>query len=297
MKIADEAELAGRSAVITGAASGMGLAFARRFAELGMRVAMADVEADVLVRVVDELGAAGLDVYGEVCDVTDAGANQRLIDGALGRFGSIDVLCLNAGVAAGGAIGDLTANDWRWTLDVNLHGVVHGLRAALPAMTAANAGRIIFTASVLGHMPTGGLAPYVASKYAVVGIAETLEAELRAAGSGLKVSCLCPGIIKTGIAESERNRPESAVDEAEVDPDTETLRGMAKQIFEAGHDPAMVADQLVDAIVADQFWVFTDDDFHSEITRRHSEIGARSNPGSGLGLLAGVVHELDDADG
>ncbi len=283
--------LQGQTAVITGAASGMGRAFAARFAEAGMNVLLADIEEPALAEATAAITDAGHSAVSLVVDVADRSANQTMIDTAIDTFGRLDVVCLNAGVGAGGPINDLTPDDWRWTLDVNLFGVVHGMHAALPHLLAQDSGRIIMTASVLGHMPSAGAAPYVASKYAVVGIAESLETELRAAGSGVKVSCLCPGVIRTGIAESERNRPAHLENEGEPDPQNEMMRAMVKQIFAGGKPPEQVADVLLDAIVEDRFWVFTDHDFDGEIARRHGEILDRTNPAGGLGLLAGIAQQ------
>jgi NADP-dependent 3-hydroxy acid dehydrogenase YdfG len=209
--------------------------------------------------------------------VADAASVDALRDGAVERFGVVDVVCLNAGVAAGGPMHELDLIDWRWTLDVNLYGVINGISTFLPAMHAANSGHIVITASVAGLLSYPWMGPYNASKHAVASIGETLHHEL--AGSGVNVSVLCPGLVNTNILDSERNRPEQLRKPAlEDDGGISELRDMAVAIYEDAMDPSVVADQVHDAIVAEQFWIVTDHVFDEAVAQRHREIEGRTQP-------------------
>ena len=202
-------DLTNRVAVITGGASGMGRAFSQRFAEAGMKVVVADVEAPPLEETVEQLSDSGAEIIGIVCDVSDHSAVLELKTRTEEAFGPAQVVCLNAGVGAGGTLAETTLSDWKWVVDVNLWGVVHGVDVFLPGLRERNEGHIVFTASVAGHYSFPRLGPYAATKYGVVAIAETLHAELREEASAVGVTCLCPGLVSTNIFDSERNRPET----------------------------------------------------------------------------------------
>jgi NADP-dependent 3-hydroxy acid dehydrogenase YdfG len=270
-------ELNDKTAVITGGASGIGRAMARRFVAAGVNVVIGDIEEPAIVDTVAELEAAGGAALGVRCDVADAASVDALRDAAVERFGAVDVVCLNAGVAAGGPMHELQLIDWRWTLDVNLYGVINGISTFLPAMHAANSGHIVITASVAGLLSYPWMGPYNASKHAVASIGETLHHEL--AGTGVNVSVLCPGLVNTNILDSERNRPEQLRKPAlATDDGISELRDMAVAIYEDAMDPAVVADQVHDAIVAEQFWIVTDHVFDEAVAQRHREIEGRTDP-------------------
>lgn len=200
-------ELAGKTAFVTGGASGIGFALGRAFAEAGMKVMLADIETGALDAAVKSLHNVGPDVRGIECDVTDSASVERAAGASFGAFGNVHVICNNAGVAAGGGIEDIALDSWRWVLDVNLMGVVHGIRAFLPHMRAhGEGGHIVNTASMAGMQSGLGFSPYTASKFAVVGMSEGLAPQL--APFGIGVSVLCPGFVRTRIGESGRNRPE-----------------------------------------------------------------------------------------
>lgn len=270
-------DLKDKTAVITGGASGIGRAMAHRFVAAGTNVVIGDIEEPAVIATVDELVTAGGAALGVRCDVADAASVDALRDAAVERFGSVEVVCLNAGVAAGGPMHELDLIDWRWTLDVNLYGVVNGISTFLPAMHAADSGHIVITASVAGLLSYPWMGPYNASKHAVASIGETLHHEL--AGTGVNVSVLCPGLVNTNILDSERNRPEQlrrpalATDEGISD-----LRDMAVAIYEGAMDPSVVADQVHDAIVAERFWIITDHVFDEAVAQRHREIEGRNDP-------------------
>ena len=194
-------QLAGRTAVVTGGASGIGLATARLLAAEGMRLVLADIEQTPLEQAAAELGAVAM-----VCDVGDLESVRRLADEAYGRFGAVHLLFNNAGVAVAGPVVSMSHADWEWLMRVNLWGPIHGVEAFLPRMVEqGSGGHILFTASFAGLVPNVGLGPYCVTKYGTVALAEVLSKELRPAGIG--VSVLCPMRVETNIGTSERNRP------------------------------------------------------------------------------------------
>lgn len=273
-------DLTGKTAVITGAASGMGLAFAERFAAAGMNIVLADIEVPRLTTAVEHVTSRGVEAIAVPTDVSDADAVDRLRDAALERFGRVHVVCNNAGVAGASSNVGVDLNDWRWVLGVNLWGVVHGHRSFLPHLTEHGDGHIVNTASMAGHFPGHG--PYAASKWAVVAITEGLYQQLQAQGSTVGVSCLCPGWVATDIATSERNRPEWAapnpLDDQPVDERTILAREFVLDQLKSGMPPAGVADLVHDAVVQDRFWIFTDMAMVAAMEPRYHAILAAENP-------------------
>src|SRR5262249_21555323 len=197
-------DLAGKTAFITGGASGIGLALGRAFAEGGCRVMLADIEEAALHNALRSLEGTGSDIRGVVCDVADPASVEAAAEKTIAAFGKVHILCNNAGVAGGSGIDDIALASWRWVIDVNLLGVVHGVRAFLPHMRAhGEAGHIVNTASMAGMLAAGmEYSPYAASKFAVVAMSEGLAAELKPHGIGVTV--LCPGYVRTRIAEAGR---------------------------------------------------------------------------------------------
>ena len=188
-------ELAGKTAFVTGGASGIGLALGRAFAEAGMKVMLADIEAQALAAAVEGLAKFGPDVRGIGCDVTDPASVERAAEAAFAAFGNVHVVCNNAGVAAGGGIDNISLDNWKWVLDVNLAGVLHGIRAFLPHIRAhGEGGHFVNTASMAGMMSGLGFSPYAASKFAVVNMSEGLALQLRAVRHrrDRALSRLCP---------------------------------------------------------------------------------------------------------
>ena len=199
-------ELAGKTAFVTGGASGIGLALGRAFAEAGMQVMLADIETEALATAVKSLHNFGPDVRGVTCDVSDPGGVEHAAAAAFKAFGNVHVVCNNAGVAGGSGLDDISIDTWRWVLDVNLMGVVHGVRSVLPHIRAhGEGGHIVNTASFAGFVSGLGFSPYAASKFAVVNMSEGLALQL--AQSGIGVSVLCPGYVRTRISDSARQRP------------------------------------------------------------------------------------------
>lgn len=268
-------EISGKTAFVTGAASGIGFALARGLAQAGARVMLADIEPAALLRAVDALRAEGAAVDAVACDVTQAADLQAAAQATVERFGKVHILCNNAGVGGGSGADAIDLETWRWVLDVNLMGVVHGLRAFLPHIRAhGEGGHILNTASLAGFQAGIGLSPYVASKYAVVGISEGLALEL--APENIGVSILAPGFVRTDIANAARNRQPRYGAPRPPAPGSraaELAVHLAQRAAE-GLDPAAIASRAINAIRANELYVFTHADMRGEVDERLAGIAA-----------------------
>jgi NAD(P)-dependent dehydrogenase (short-subunit alcohol dehydrogenase family) len=268
-------ELSGKTAFVTGGASGIGFALGRAFAQAGMKVMLADVETEALMAAVKSLHDVGSDVRGVACDVADAASVERAAKASYEAFGNVHVVCNNAGVAAGGGIDTISLDNWRWVLDVNLMGVLHGIRSFLPHIRAhGEGGHIVNTASMAGMDSGLGFSPYVASKFAVVGLSEGLATQLKPLGIGVTV--LCPGYVRTRIGESGRNRPQRYGPAPVLDP-ASPAGALVAQIAErlrAGLDASVVAERVLTAIREDEFYVFTHPEMRAGIDERFAAIEA-----------------------
>jgi NAD(P)-dependent dehydrogenase (short-subunit alcohol dehydrogenase family) len=266
-------EFRDKTAFITGGASGIGLAMAKAFAEAGMKLMLADIEQDALVAAIKSL--APYSAHGVTCDVADPDSVERAAQETFATFGKVHVLCNNAGVAAGGGIDSISIDNWRWVIDVNLMGVVHGLKSFLPQMRAhGEGGHIVNTASMAGLNAGLGISPYVASKFAVVAMSEGLAVQL--APHGIGVTVLCPSYVRTRIGESGRNRPQRYGEAAPLDPAGPSalmIAEIAKRI-DAGLDPAEVGARVVSAIRENAFYLFTHPNMREEVDRRFAAIQA-----------------------
>jgi NAD(P)-dependent dehydrogenase (short-subunit alcohol dehydrogenase family) len=254
-------ELGGKVAVVTGAASGIGRAFADRFAAEGMKVVLADVEDGPLERAVDEIRATGAEAIAVHTDVRFEAEVKNLSQRTIEAFGSVHVLCNNAGVETGAPFAEIPASAWRWVIDVNIMGVIHGCRIFLPLIRRAGQGHIVNTgsgASFSAVLPT--FAPYIASKFAVLGLTESLDMELRAGGEDIGVSLLAPGPIRTRMSEAERNRPSDVPATSSDSAHAEVLGLIRRVTDEVGLDPSAVAEMVVDAIRSRRFYVLTHPD-------------------------------------
>lgn len=266
-------ELAGKAAFVTGAASGIGLAMATAFARKGMKVVLADIETGALDKAVEALRAGGADVRGVVCDVADPSSVDRAAEASFRAFGNVHVVCNNAGVAGGGGIDQISVDDWRWVIDVNLMGVVHGIRSFLPHIRAhGEGGHIVNTASMAGMNAGLGVSPYSATKFAVVSLSEGLSAQLKPLGIG--VSVLCPSYVRTRIGESGRKRLEHYGPPRQLDPASPMAAVVAEiaRRLDAGLDPASVAARVLAAIHDDQLYVFTHPGMRAEVEDRFAAI-------------------------
>jgi NAD(P)-dependent dehydrogenase (short-subunit alcohol dehydrogenase family) len=247
-------ELEGKTAVITGGASGIGLATAKKFAAAQANLVLGDIEEEPLARAVADLRAEGAHVIGVRTDVTIEEDVLALRDAALAEFSAAHVIFNNAGVAAGATIGTPT-KVWKWVLDVDLNGVIYGINAFMPIFLEQNEGHVVNTASLAGLGGAPGMGPYCAAKFAVVGLSESLFQELLLMGSSVGVSVLCPGFVKTRIHESSRNMPNELVSYNE-NPTAKFIADAASQAVNAGIDAADVASLVEEAVTTNKFWIF-----------------------------------------
>lgn len=263
-------QLSGKVAVITGGASGIGLALAERFATEGMRVVLADVDEPRLRDVEARMSESGVEVAAVVADTATEADVEALAQATLERFGAAHVLCNNAGIAG---IGDPWKDAmalWERIIGINVLGVVHGIRAFLPIMQDQGEGHIVNTASMAGLIPVPGAAPYAATKHAVVALSESLHLELVAAGSPVGISALCPAFVKTRLMEHEPT--------AVADPIASMMNAMLRSGVEGGIPAADVADQVVDAIRTERFWVLTHPEARQAPVERMQRAAAQENP-------------------
>jgi NAD(P)-dependent dehydrogenase (short-subunit alcohol dehydrogenase family) len=273
----------GKVAVVTGAASGIGLGLAERFAAEGMKVVLADVEAAALDAAVARLRQQERDVIGVLADVSRIEAIEELRDRTLEAYGGVHILCNNAGVGGGGgAAWESTPNDWTWALGVNLMGVIWGIRTFVPLMLEQDEpGWVVNTASVLG-LQSGRGSPYGVSKHAVVRLSEGLYYDLKDREAKVGCSVLCPGMIATNITLSERNRPDAFRNEVDETArrQREEMRNASHQRFqEFGMPPSEVAEIVLDAIRAERFYILTHPENVKERLRaRMEDILAERNP-------------------
>jgi NAD(P)-dependent dehydrogenase (short-subunit alcohol dehydrogenase family) len=267
-------QLSGRVAVVTGAASGIGLAMARRFAAEDMRVVLSDLEPGPLEQATAELRDGGHDVRGVVADVSRWEDVEALAEATIDAFDAVHVVCNNAGVTTRGWAWELTLDDWRWVLGVDLWGVIHGVRAFVPRLLEqGEGGHVVNTASMTGVLPIRGLAGYSVAKTGVVALSEVMALDLEAVGASVGVSVLLPGFIATRITESDRNRPEHLGERAAGSGGPHTTTG-AESTMSADE----VAGLVVDAVRTGEFWILTHPDYRAVIQQRAAGIGDGGRP-------------------
>jgi len=279
-------EFNGRVAVITGAASGFGRAFADKGAALGMKLVLADVDAHALEQTVSALRAAGADAIGVPTDVSDPAQVEALALAALDAFGKVHLLFNNAGVGAGGFIWESSANDWAWVFNVNVMGVAHGVRVFTPIMLRQDEpAHIVNTASVAGLLSPPSMGVYNASKHAVVSLTETLYHDLRNVGGQVGCSLLCPAFVPTGIADAERVRPDSLRNDGAP---TRSQLIADKQLHRAVRSgklgAAEVAEITFEAVRAGRFYIITHPAILETVRLRHEDIEQQRPPTDPLSL-------------
>lgn len=277
-------DLAGKVAVVTGAASGIGLALASRFAADGMRVVLSDIDAPVLADVAAELRRSGADVVPVVTDTSVREQVAALVERTLEHFGGVHLVCNNAGVGSRGLkLVDVPERDFQWVLGVNLFGVMHGIWEFLPHLRAQGEGHIVNTASVSGFTHRPRMGPYNASKAAVIALSETLRFELESEGSAVGVTVLCPGWVRTNISQAVRNLPSQYHYELTPEQAAETAEYKSRRRAVVGAEaiePDRVAELTRDAVLANRFYVFTHDDDLANFRERCDRILDGRNPES-----------------
>jgi NAD(P)-dependent dehydrogenase (short-subunit alcohol dehydrogenase family) len=267
-------ELTGKTAVVTGAASGMGRAFAERFAAEGMKVVLADIEAPALETAVAQLRDAGHDVVGVRTDVSKQEALQELAQQAVDAFGKVHVVCNNAGVDGYlGTIWEASPRDWQWTFGVNFWGVVHGVTAFMPILLAQDEeAHIVNTASATAIVPGSNI--YSVTKHAVLAYSEAIYAQLKQMDAKVGISALCPGTVNTNLFYGGRNRPDELRNPGEA-PDQEpgaAARVMLRGVLAQSIPPADVAELVVEAIRSERFYVLTDEEWNETSRLREAAI-------------------------
>lgn len=273
-------EFAGKTAVITGAASGIGRALADRFVAARMNVVLADIEEEALGKAVAELEARQARVIGVVSNTMRKDSIDELARQAIDTFGNVHIVCNNAGVAnaasAGKSVWELPDADWQWVMGVNFWGVLYGLQAFIPHMLEhGEECHIVNTASLAGVLPGGG--PYGVSKHGVLSLTESLQTDLQARAANINASVLCPGFVDTQIFDAERNRPgELQLDDAESNDEAQAMMAtMAKTMLAAGKAPAEIADIVFDAISKNVFYILPHPAWDDTVRGRVEQILAR----------------------
>ena len=258
----------GRVAVITGGASGIGRGMARAFADAGMKLMLADLDEVMLAATVAELTAMGVHVAGRSCDVSKPDDVEALAAATLDRFGAVHVLCNNAGVGIPTPTNNIRLDDWKWIIDVDLWGPIHGVRTFLPIMEEQGEGHINTTASLAGLIAGGFMGAYNVAKHGAVALMGTLERDLRGRRSPVRASVLCPGPINTDISRhSVSYRPSKAKPKANSA--AEGRAGATVQaILDTGMDPDDVGRLVLDGIQRDTFWMLTHPHYSKILTRQ-----------------------------
>lgn len=269
-------DFAGKTAVITGGASGIGYGVADRLGQEGANLVIADVEDEALEQAAERLGNAGYPVEPVRTDVSDRAQIAALADAAQSRFGDIHFLHNNAGVVTTGLAEEQTDEQWEWVLDVNLRAVIWGCREFLPRMKAhGDPAHIVNTASMAGMGGGPLMAPYFATKFAVVGLSEGLWHEAMATGSNVGISVLCPAFVRTGIARSDRNQPDGMG--GWVTAGSQVSSQFAEFLtagVDGGIEPSSVADTVLDAVRTGKLWILTHPESGASIVRRAEAIAS-----------------------
>ena len=279
-------EFAGKTAIVTGGASGIGRAMAEKFAAARMNVVLADIEEDALKAAVADMQGRQLQVMGTVTNTMRRESIDEAFEKAIAEYGNIHILCNNAGIAAGTgdrAIWEVSDQDWEWTLGVNFYGVLYGLQVAVPHMLGHDEpSHIVNTASLAGLMP--GRGPYGVSKHAVVALTESLYRDLKDRNTNIGASVLCPGFVNTNIHAAERNRPTGLKRDVSLD---ESRMQMMKSQLERGKTPEEVADIVFQSIKDDSLYILPHPAWDELVLSRAETILARG------GLMTWSPEEME----
>ena len=275
-------DLNGKTAFITGGASGLGLAMAHAFGGAGMNVMLADIEEAPLAAAVAELEARQVRTASVLCDVGDRAAVVAAAQATVEAFGKVHLVCNNAGVGAGGPIGEVKPADWDWIVAVNLMGVVYGMEAFLPHVRAhGEGGCFVNTASRAGMISVPGMEPYTATKYAVVGMSEGWAGQL--APENINVAVLCPGFVKTRIDQSGRTR------QAKYGGPASPAETPGSPLVAGGIDPERVGRRVLEAVQNDERYIFTHPDMRGLVENRFGQIMA----GFAAAAASPILEDLD----
>ncbi len=269
----------GKTAVVTGAASGIGKALAERFAQARMQVVLADIEKDALERVVKEFEERQFRVIGVVVNTMVRDSVQALAERAIAEFGKVHVLCNNAGVASANegmkGVWEIPDEDWQWVMGVNFWGVLYGLQAFVPHMLAhGESGHIVNTASLAGVLPGGG--PYGVSKHGVLALTEGLQRDLKARNASISASVLCPGFVNTQIFDAERHRPAEVARRGAPPP--AAMREIGKAMLAQGKQPEEIAEIVFESVANDRFYILPHPAWDSVVRQRVEHVLARGAP-------------------
>jgi NAD(P)-dependent dehydrogenase (short-subunit alcohol dehydrogenase family) len=284
-------DFSGQVAVVTGAASGIGCGLARQAVAEGARVVLADVDEAGLSKLASELEAAGGEVRVVPTDVRHTESLDALARATLDAFGAVHLVFNNAGVMLGGYSWERTDDDWRWVLDVNLFGVINGMRSFIPILLEqGEPAHVVNTASIGGLMSGPFLAPYVVSKHGVVALTESAFLELASLDTPVKISVLCPGPIATGIIASERIRPEDRTDTRPLEKEAELeFDQMLKSGVSAGMHPDEVGRIVFQALRDEKFWIYTHNIFAEVVKGRAESIIDGTDPVYGVDRTAEML--------
>ncbi len=261
-------DLAGKTAVVTGGASGIGRAMVDRFAAEGMNVVVADIDAAAAEATAAELVGAGGRAVGIRTDVSRLDDIRALAEATVDSFGAVHIVCNNAGVVIGGRVEDLTDDEWRWVIDVDLWGAINGVRVFLPLIEAQGAGHLVSTSSTSGLVAPPFIAPYSVAKSGVITLMEAVRRELDARQSPVGASVLVPGPVDTPLLTSRHNRPETLTQRSDTPEGRAFASSSASYLATAGKDPAAVASLVVAAIRANRFWILTHPEWTDVLRRR-----------------------------
>lgn len=265
-------DLKGKTAFITGGASGLGLAMAEAFGQEGMNIMIADIEGEVAREKAEALRDRQIQADWVRMDVTKRDSVRQAALATISRFGKVHLVANNAGVGAGGVFGEVPEGDWDWVIDVNLKGVVYGMEVFGPLIQShGEGGHFVNTASMAGHISPGGMEPYCATKFAVVAMSEGWRQQL--AERGIGVSVLCPGLVSTNIYAGRRNRQNGVYGQAVRDIDPADLE-QQRQWMAGGIDPLVVGRRVVEAVKDDELYIFSHVEYERVVRERFERVMA-----------------------